>query len=40
MCPRKVLIVGIVNLFRIVSAVGIWRMIKMLPYFVQILYRI
>jgi hypothetical protein len=32
--------VGIAHMFRIVSAVGRWRMIKMLPYFVQILYRI
>ena len=37
-CPRKVLIVGIVDLFRIVSAIGISRMIKMLAYFVQLLY--
>jgi hypothetical protein len=37
-CPRQVLIVGIVDLFRIVSAIGISRMIKMLAYFVQLLY--
>ena len=38
-CPRKVRIVVIVDLFRIVSAFGISQIIKMLPYFVQILYR-
>jgi len=37
-CPRQVLIVGIVEMFRIVSAIGISRMIKMLAYFVQLLY--
>jgi len=37
--PHKILIVGIVDMFRVVSAVGISRMIKMLANFVEILYR-